>query len=238
MLNDLFRSFFDDIVKRMNKDELNFQIKLMGILNNVMGAETKIENITFQTRRTERVHKREANYAFLFLIMPILRNKKVLDLFCGTNSIKLFSAQNNLNATVTGVDNGSTNTERDIDVDVINLPDVLTAAGQFDIITSFGGTESENYFDDYHYLKDNGLLIHGYSNEHFKEHIELQLCEDKEVKRDQRMEVLLNYFRPITRVNVEKISLIIDWPDQTQPIEHQVDMVYFIFRKRPLDIEY
>jgi hypothetical protein len=166
------------------------------------------------------------------LIEPLLQNKKILDLFCGTNSIKQFSIQNHTKTCVTGVDNSETNKFCDIRSNVINLPKVLKPQFHFDIITSFGGTNSENYSDNYDYLKKDGLLIHGYSKQFFKDNnIESQLICDK-TKKNKNINELLKYFQPIVIININGIHQIINWPSQNKPIDLIADMTYLIFQKR------
>ena len=122
---------------KTDEKERKIQKKLVNILNDNSEPKNRIQNFLFKTDRTERIHKRESNFAFLYLFELILRKKKVLDLFCGTNSIKHFSELNHTKASVTGVDNSETNTYCDVKSDVIDLPKVLEPNNQFDIITSF-----------------------------------------------------------------------------------------------------
>ncbi|MEI7690387.1 MAG: hypothetical protein WCI63_02070 [bacterium] len=210
-----------------SEDESRVQEKLAKILNDTSGQEAILEYISFSSKRIERLHLRESNYAFLHLVEPLLRDKNVLDLFCGTNSLKQFSEQRNLGTTVTGVDNGRDNIYNDIESDVINLPTVLPPDGQFDIVTSFGGTESENYSNDCQYLKENGLLILGYSDSAFKESLGSQLGVEGGGKPEQ----LYRYFRPVAQINVNGIHVIADWPGQERPIDFKNNMVYLVLRK-------
>ena len=219
----------------MNKpNEMLTQNRLMDIINDNPLPDNEIEIFSFTTDRTEIIHQRESNYAFLELIKPLIQGNNVLDIFCGTNSIKQFSEQNHLATTVTGVDNGN-NSHADINCNVENLPDILTLSNQFDIVTSFGGTESENYSDDYNYLKSDGLLIHGYSDTYFNDNnIESQLNPDDKTKKDTGITDLLKYFKPIAIIKIQQIHQIIDWPNQNEPIDLTVDMVYLIFGKNPI----
>lgn len=218
---------------KTDENEREIQNKLINILNNNSSLKNRIETIIYKTDVTERIHNRESNYAFLRLIEPLLKGKKVLDLFCGTNSIKQFSAQKNTNAIVTGVDNSETNTYCDIKSDVIDLPKVLKPRCQFDIITSFGGTNSESYSDDFDYLDRDGILIHGYSKSFFVDSdINKQLNNDKRTKKNKQISWLLKYFQPIIIIKVKGVHLIIKWPSQNEQLNIDEDMVYLIFRKR------
>lgn len=217
---------------KTDEKEIKFQKKLISILNDHPEPKSRIKKISFKTNRTERIHKRESNYAFLYLFEPVMRQKKILDLFCGTNSIKQFSEQNHTKTNVTGVDNSKTNTYCDIKSDVIDLPKILKPNNQFDIVTSFGGTMSENYFNDYNYLKKNGLLVHGYSQSFFTdESIEAQLEYNGKVK-DKWITELLKYFQPIVIISVKNIHLIIKWQLQKDQLKIDDNMVYLIFRKK------
>ena len=219
---------------KTDENEREIQCKLVNIINKDSALKNQIETITYKTDATERIHRRESNYAFLKLIEPLLKGKKVLDLFCGTNSIKQFSAQNNTNAIVTGVDNSATNTYCDIKSDVIDLPKVLKPRCQFDIIASFGGTNSENYSDDYNYLDREGILIHGYSDSFFIDNdINRQLNNDKKTKKSKQITKLLKYFQPIIIINVKGVHQIIKWPSQNEQLNIDEDIVYLIFRKKP-----
>jgi hypothetical protein len=213
-------------------NERAIQKKLINILNDISEPKNRIEKISYQTNRTERIHKRESNYVFLYVFEPILRNKKVLDLFCGTNSIKQFAEQYHIQASVTGVDNSKTNIYCDIKSDVLDLPKVLKPNNQFDIITSFGGTRSESFHDDYNYLNQDGLLVHGYSSNFFIDNgIEAQLGGSE---KNKWMTGLLKYFQPIIIMKVDGVHLIINWPSQTEQLSIDEDMVYIIFRKRKI----
>ena len=207
---------------------------MINILHNNTESKNRIEKISFKTSRTEKIHKRESNYAFLYLFEPILRNKKVLDLFCGTNSIKQFSKQNHTKATVTGVDNSETNTFCDVRSDVMGLPRIIKPNGQFDIITSFGGTRSENFSDDYNYLKKDGLLVHGYSSSFFTNNeIEAKL-DGSEETQNKWIKELLKYFQPIVIIMINDIHLLISWSSQDEQLNVDEDMVYLVFLKRKI----
>jgi hypothetical protein len=217
---------------KTDENEKKIQKELIDILYKCPEQKNQIEIISIKTDRTERIHKLESNYAFLYLFEPILRKKKVLDLFCGTNSIKQFSKQNHTETRVTGVDNSEMNTHCDVKSDVVDLPRIIKPNGQFDIVTSFGGTKSENFSDDYNYLNKGGLLVHGYSSSFFIDNgIEAQLDCSEKAKNKWVIE-LLKYFQPITIMKVNGIHLIINWPPQNEELNIYEDMVYLIFRKR------
>ncbi|HUC96153.1 MAG TPA: class I SAM-dependent methyltransferase [Candidatus Saccharimonadales bacterium] len=219
---------------KTDENEQGIQKKLVRILNDSPELKNQIEKISFNTNRTEIIHKRESDYAFLYLFEPMLRKKKVLDLFCGTNPIKQFSEQNHTEASVTGIDNSETNIYCDVRSDVIDLPKIIKPNCQFDIITSFGGTRSENFSDDYNYLNKNGLLVHGYSSGFFTDNgIEAQLDGSEKIQNQWTKE-LLKYFQPIIIVKVNGIHLIIHWPSQKDQLETDEDMVYIIFRKKDI----
>lgn len=156
----------------------------------------------FEIQATIPVEKEKLNWHdnFLALMEPKIKNKKILDLFCGSNSIKRYFQEKKIPGEVIGIDN--TTKQADIKADVAEIEKVLPAEKQFDIICSFGGVPGViNYEKIKNYLKDDGYFITQSSDQIFYENI-LPVLENKE-KTD------LSDFSLETKKNIEQFQPVV-----------------------------
>lgn len=184
--------------------------------------------VKFEIQATIPVEKEKLNWHdnFLALMEPKIKDKKVLDLFCGANSIKRYFQEKKLKGEVTGVD--ISNERADIKADVAEIDKVLKPEKQFDIVCSFGGVpDVTNYEIIKDYLKDDGYFITESSDQIFNEDIlpvlekpELEPSEDikKETKRQ------IGYFQPIMIIEIQGVKDFIS--------EKPSNSVYVIWRKK------
>ena len=162
---------------------------------------------------------------FLSMLGSKLENAKVLDLFCGRNPVKRYVQENGLNTEVTGVDIDTP--EADIRSDVAKLAEVISAEGQFDIVTSLGAHPGfENYQTSARYLKEGGLYITGGSEEVFTDCV-LPVIANPEIQSSDEYSMetkkTLRVFEPMAIVHINDIKT-----DE----KITMDECYVVFKKR------
>jgi hypothetical protein len=138
------------------------QTELLEHLNN--GNGNKKFKIISNTYVYKKISSIGYYYDFLDLISPLLDNKKVLDVFCGRNPIKLFTKILKIKCEVVGVDKYTD--EADIKMDVADVGKYMTNNSRFEIVTAFGamGIENDWVKDVIKHLTNNGLVITKCSN--------------------------------------------------------------------------
>lgn len=156
---------------------------------------------TFEIQSTISAKEKKVNWHddFLTLMEPKIKDSKILDLFCGSNSIKAYFKDKGLSGEVTGVD--VVNEKADIKVDVEKLDKLLPPEKQFDIVCEFGGIPSKiNYETVANYLKKDGFFIIE-SSDYFYKNYTLPIIEGKQ-STSKKAHVALNKFKPIVTVKV------------------------------------
>lgn len=146
-------------------------------------------------------------YNIVDLLAPKLRDSQILDLFCGSNSVKLYFKEHNFSGQVTGVDLDSK--MADIQADVAQLAQVLSPQGQFDTVISCGSVPGvEDFQVTANYLKDNGLYITGGSNEIADECVLPMIENPKALPKDEyqaETRKIMKLFLPVAMVDVQHI---------------------------------
>ena len=184
-----------------------------------------IEN--FQVNATIPVKEGVYNWHdnFLKLMEPKLKGEKILDLFCGPNSIKKYFNKDS-KTEVVGVD--VVDSRADIKADVKNIKKFIKPEKQFNAIFELGGVpENINYELIKDYLDDGGLYITGSSDEVFYKDIKPALENSGKQSesffgRDVYQEI--KHFQPKAIVEVKNIKSYI--PDDLK------NEVYIIWKKR------
>jgi len=191
------------------------------------------ELITCRSSMTEHFSKLESNFSFYKLFESKMIDAKILELFCGNNTAKEYLKQHDLSGEVTGVD--IENEAADIKVDVAKLPEKLKPEGQFDIVTSFGAHPGfENFADDVAYLKENGLYIHGMTEDYLDGKLKSSIFAWVNGKHDEiedpAVKDVSKYFKPVVILKLNGVHQIADWPN-TERIESYSNEYFFICKK-------
>lgn len=107
---------------------------------------------------------------------------------------------------------------RNVEADASELCKRLAPEKQFDIITSFGGTDADKFIDDIKFLKQDGLLILGSSPE-------MPFFDPKKQGN------LYDFFNPVILVSINGIKQTANWEDQDSPITFDdISMKYLVLR--------
>lgn len=184
------------------------QKKILQILNQDLN-EIKVP-VKFKIKAEISVDGEKLNWHdnFLSLIEPKIKGAKILDLFCGANSIKYYGVEKNLKCNVTGVD--ISDDKADLIADVAKIEKVLKPKKQFDLICNLAGIPNiANYEIIKKYLKDNGLFVTQSSDWVFNNEIQ-PILKNKSInpREDFRQETkqILKYFKPIIVVKILDIK--------------------------------
>lgn len=176
----------------------------------------------FEIQAQIPVEKEKLNWHdnFLSLMEEEFQNKKILDLFCGSNSIKKYFQRKGLKGEVLGVDISSQ--EADIKTDVAQIDKIIPPEKQFDIVCSFGAVPGvANYETIKNYLKDDGLFISQSSDTIFYEDI---LPNLEKPKKGTEVEKQLQAFYPVVIVEIKNVKDFLS--------EKPSNDVYIIWRKK------
>lgn len=211
---------------KMEKEKPSPQERLMEILSREPRESGEIEKLEIQAKIFVEKEKLNWHDDFLGLMEPELKNSKILDLFCGSNSIKEYCRERNLGADVTGVDISSE--KADIRADVADIEKFVSSEKQFDIIFELGGVpgiiDSEIIE---RYLKDKGLFITASSSAIFRGQIDKVFQNPEAPPQGQygkETKEFLKYFQPMVEVEVKgKKSFL---PDKL------IDDVYIVWKKK------
>lgn len=182
----------------------------------------------FEIQATIPVEEEKYNWHdnFLKLMEPKLKGEKILDLFCGPNSIKRYFNNKDSKTEVVGID--VVDDRADIKTDVKNIKKFIKPEKQFGAVFELGGVPGNvNYELIKNYLDDNGLYITGSSDEAFYNDIKPALENSKKQSesffgRDVRQE--MKYFQPKAIIEIKNIKSYI--PDDLK------NEVYIIWKKR------
>jgi len=163
---------------------------------------------------------------FLELMWPRINKGKILDLFCGPNSIKEYFKNKKSKAEVIGLD--IADNHADIKADVRDIEKFIKPEKQFDVIfelRSVPGYLNRRLIKDY--LSDNGLYITSSSDEVFRKSIEPVIKNagknpENFFNSDELEQI--KYFQPRAIVEVKNIKSYI-----SNYLENEV---YVIYRKR------
>jgi len=201
--------------------------KLLEILRREPRRETaEIDKIEMRAKIFVEKEKLNWHDDFLGLIEPKLKDAKILDLFCGSNSIKEYGKEKRLNMEVVGVDISSE--KADIKADVAEIDKFISPEKQFDIVFDLGGVPGVISLEKFEtYLKDGGFFITSSSAEIFLEQVNKVFKNKKFVpggQYEKETKEALEYFQPIVEVEVrDKKSFLPNQP---------IDSVYVIWKKR------
>ena len=207
----------------LNSEAKSTQLKIFEALDK--GSESIPK---FEIQSTIPVEEGKYNWHdnFLKLMEPKLKGEKILDLFCGPNSIKRYFNNKDSKTEVVGID--VVDDRADIKTDVKNIKKFIKPEKQFDNILEFNGVPGKvDYKIIKDYLKDNGLYITCSSDEVFAESIEPAL---------KNQEIKINDFfgkDVYNQLEVFKPAAIVEIKDVKSYIPNQVDNdVYIIWKKR------
>ena len=210
------------------------KIKLVEELDKplVTGQVPKI--ITCKSETTESMKEKESNFSFYKILEPKMANAKILELFCGTNTAKRYMAKNDIPGEMVGVDIQSE--DADIITDVAKLPEKLQPEKQFDMVTSIGAHPGfEKFSDDAAYLKDDGLYIHGMTEDWLEDDLKKNILAwangvPDEID-DPDVAEAAKYFQIATILKLNDTRKMID-RDDDEMSEVDGNEYYFICKKK------
>lgn len=164
----------------------------------------------FEVEATIPVEEGKFNWHdnFLELIAPKIKDEKILDLFCGPNSVKRYFKDRNERAEVVGLD--IADERADIKADVKNIKKIIKPEKQFGAIFELGGVPGNiDYESIGDYLADNGLYITSSSDEVFYKDIE-PILKNPTLKSKsffgKNLPKQMKYFRPNSIIEIKNIK--------------------------------
>jgi hypothetical protein len=214
---------------KVEKEKPSPRERLAEILRREPKELKEIEKLEIQSKIFVEKDKLNWHDDFLGLIESELKDSKILDLFCGSNSIKEYSRKKNLKAEVIGVDISS---ERaDIKANAAEIEKFIPPEKQFNIIFDLGGVPKVVKTEVIEkYLKDEGLFITSSSSEMFREQIDEVLKNPQSSCQgtySEETKEFLKYFQPIVSVEVKGKKNFLS--------KKLMDDVYIIWKKREME---
>jgi len=199
---------------------------LVEILRKEPKESKEIDKLKIQAKIFVEKDKLNWHDDFLGLIEPKIKDSEILDLFCGSNSIKDYSNERKLNAKVTGVDISSE--KADIKADAAEIERFIPPEKQFDIIFELGGVPGVVKTEVIEkYLKDDGLFVTAASSEVFREQIGRVFKNPQASYQGQysdETKEFFKYFQPMVNVEVKGKESFLP--------KKLIDDVYVVWKKR------